>query len=235
MTFLGFPAGKVASTPIPEPFFVELLPQIDDLDELKVTLYALWMLNRMEGAVRYVRREDFTAQESLMRSLGETPSEAEAALEESLSRMVQRGTLLQADLDFQGARHTLFFVNTPKGRAAWRAIQEGQWRPANDARHAIEILPPRPTIYDSYEQNFGPLTPILAESLKEAEETYPTEWILDAMQLAVENNVRRWRYVEAILRRWQEEGRHERTHRRDSEETGYDKYTSGPYADFIER
>lgn len=234
MTFPGFPAGKTALIDIPAPFFTELLPQIDDLNELRVTLYVLWMLNRMEGTFRYVRQEDFLSHEILMQTLGETPEAARAALRDALDRMVARGTLLVAHLDLQGARQTLFFLNTPKGRAAQRAIQQGDWRPSKDAATPIQILPPRPTIYDLYEQNFGPLTPLLADALRAAEETYPTEWIAEAMQLALENNVRRWRYVEAILHRWQEEGRHERTHRGNSEETGHNKYTSGPYADLIE-
>jgi DNA replication protein DnaD len=33
----------------------------------------------------------------------------------------------------------------------------------------------------------------------------------------VENNARKWRYVEAILERWQEKGRDEQEDRRDSE------------------
>ncbi|MBI2976543.1 MAG: primosomal replication protein N, partial [Chloroflexi bacterium] len=37
--FSGFPSSKVRSTPVPNPFFSELLPQIDHLGELKVTLY----------------------------------------------------------------------------------------------------------------------------------------------------------------------------------------------------
>ncbi len=40
----------------------------------------------------------------------------------------------------------------------------------------------------------------------------------DAFRIAVENNKRNWRYIKAILRRWQEKGRHERQQdRRDTE------------------
>ena len=34
---------------IPDSFFRDLLTQIDDLNELKVTLYALWRIGNMEG------------------------------------------------------------------------------------------------------------------------------------------------------------------------------------------
>ena len=47
--FAGFPAGKAASTPLPNLFFSDLLPAIDHLGELKVTLYAFWALGRQRG------------------------------------------------------------------------------------------------------------------------------------------------------------------------------------------
>lgn len=58
-----------------------------------------------------------------------------------------------------------------------------------------------------YESNIGPLTPMIADALTDAEKTYPSEWIKDAIALAVENNKRNWRYCETILKRWQESGK----------------------------
>lgn len=70
-----------------------------------------------------------------------------------------------------------------------------------------EGTPPAPNIYTLYEQNIGALTPLLADTLKDAEQTYPQPWIADAMLLAVKNNKRNWKYCEAILRRWNTEGK----------------------------
>jgi DnaD/phage-associated family protein len=64
----------------------------------------------------------------------------------------------------------------------------------------------RSNIFKLYEQNFGALTPMIADALKDAEATYPAEWIENAMTEAVENNKRNWKYVEAILKRWQVDG-----------------------------
>ena len=36
-------------TPVPDSFFRHLLSEIEDADELKVTLYALWRIEHMEG------------------------------------------------------------------------------------------------------------------------------------------------------------------------------------------
>ena len=48
---------------------------------------------------------------------------------------------------------------------------------------------------------------MMAEILKDAEINYPAAWIEEAIELAVQNNSRRWKYVEAILRKWKENGR----------------------------
>ncbi|MFQ5615247.1 MAG: DnaD domain-containing protein, partial [Anaerolineales bacterium] len=69
-----------------------------------------------------------------------------------------------------------------------------------------------------YEAHIGPLTPHIADTLRDAEETYPAEWITDAIHIAAENNVRRWRYVDAILRSWQEKGRNDRQDKQDPKE-----------------
>ena len=54
-------------------------------------------------------------------------------------------------------------------------------------------------MFKLYEENIGPLTPLIADALKDAEEIYSSEWIADAIELAVKNNKRNWKYCEAIL------------------------------------
>lgn len=62
-------------------------------------------------------------------------------------------------------------------------------------------------VFVHYESDFGPLTPLSAEKLKDLKSTYPDKWIIDAMKLAVERNARNLAYIEAILKRWQSEGK----------------------------
>jgi DnaD/phage-associated family protein len=81
----------------------------------------------------------------------------------------------------------------------------------------LDLSLDQPNIFQLYEQHIGPLTPMIADTLREAERIYPADWIEEAIRLAVENNVRRWRYVDAILRRGQEEGRDDRKDGRDTE------------------
>jgi len=231
--FKGFPEGKVRFTRLPDPMLTELLPAIDHLGELKVILYAFWRLERMEGTFRYLRRANFLEDQRFMQGLAASQAEAEAALDEALVRCLQRGSLLSAGLDLEGGRETFYFLNSPKGRAALQAIQRGEWQPSDDPQAPLDLSLEKPNIFRLYEENIGPLTPMIAEELGAAEDTYPAQWIEDAVRIAVENNVRRWSYVEAILKRWQEGGRDERTDRRDAEKDRR-RYIEGEFSEFIE-
>jgi DnaD/phage-associated family protein len=235
--FEGFPDGKVHLTPVPAPFFSELLPKIDDFFELKLSIYVFWKLEQMEGAFRYVRRDELSTDEHFMAGMGEDPPSAQAHLEAALDRAVERGTLLKASLSTSQGSDTLYFLNSPKGRAALRAIQAGEWRPQEETRAVTDTSPGPTNIFQLYEENIGPLTPLLAESLGEAEDTYPSQWIEDAMRIAVEKNKRNWRYISAILERWQREGRHgqkEKPQDRRDPSKDYRRYVEGEYSDFIE-
>jgi DnaD/phage-associated family protein len=61
-------------------------------------------------------------------------------------------------------------------------------------------------IFTLYEENIGLLTPLVGDDLKEAEEIYPFPWIEAAFREAARLNKRSWKYVETILRRWQDQG-----------------------------
>ena len=232
-SFKGFPEGKVRQTPIPEQLFSELLSEIDDLAEFKLTIYIFWRLNRMEGAFRYLRRADFTGDPRFMLGLGDNPGEAEAALDGALVRSVSRGTLLRAVVERGKGEESYYFLNSPKGRAAVQAIAQGEWRFTEGAELQIALGDQQPNIFELYEQHIGVLTPMIADALREAEDTYPQSWIEDAFKIAVENNARSWRYVSAILNRWQVEGRDDREDRRDTEKARR-RYVEGEFADYIE-
>ncbi|MEW6718077.1 MAG: DnaD domain protein [Chloroflexota bacterium] len=231
--FNGFPSGKVRLTPIPGPFFWELLPQIDDLFELKVTLYVFWCLDRMEGTFRYLEYSDFAEDILFMQGLGGTPEEAKANLEGALRKVVERGTLLMVEAAFEDGPKQLYFLNSPRGRAAVEGIKLGRWSPSEVPEHAVMLEDERPNIFALYETHIGPLTPMIAEKLRDAEDMYPSDWIEDAFRIAVENNVRRWRYIEAILRSWHEEGRDERRHQGNTEKDRR-RYVEGKFSEFIE-
>jgi DnaD/phage-associated family protein len=230
--FKGFSPDREQLTRIPDSFFTQLLVGIDDLNELKVTLYAFWHLEKTEGAFPYITRRDIHDDEALMEALG-GGHQAHVNLASALSRAVARGSLLTAQAD----EHQLYFLNTPLGRSAIEAIENGHWEYGGQADFPIKLNIQKPSIFSIYENNIGMITQTMADKLKEAEKNYPFEWIEQAIDIAVVNNVRKWAYVEAILRNWQEEGRNDRTDQRRGRQAQekYDpeRYTKGKFSDFI--
>jgi len=218
MTFPGFPEETTNQIRIPEQFFRHVLPGIDKLDEMKVTLYVFWRLERMEGVFHYLHLGDLLQDTQFINSMGKDSDKARKAIEAGLRRAVRRGTLLQAGVEGQDK---IICLNSAKGRAAVEAIKRGEWQASPASYPPIETYLEHPNIFLLYEANIGPLTPMIADALRDAEKTYQANWIEDAFRIAVERNKRNWHYIEAILHRWQEGGRDDRkdqSDRRDTEE-----------------
>jgi len=225
--FKGF-SDSESFTQLPDSFFHKLLHEIEDAAELKVTLYFVWRTQKMEGPSHALRAADFDP-----KALGLAADEIRHGLEKS----VQRGTILQRRPATEGSvdgseqeADVVYFLNSPRGRAAAEAFAKGR---AGASEKSTSPPVERPNIFKLYEENIGPLTPMIADALKDAEETYSPEWIRDTIELAVKNNKRNWKYCEAILKRWKEEGRGEKQDRRDAEKDR-GKYVKGEYADYVE-
>ncbi|MGD2041210.1 MAG: DnaD domain protein [Anaerolineae bacterium] len=230
--FAGFPADATANTRVPDLFFTELLPSIDHLGELKVTLHVFWLLTQKAGARRYVSGEELAADRRLTAGLATPGMPAADALLDALERAVARRSLLRVTTGEGDEQRDWYFVNSEKGRQAVDDLLAGRWRPV-ETDQPVQLEAQRPNIFVLYEQNIGALTPLLAEELMEAEDTYPAAWIEDAMREAVELNKRSWRYVLRILERWAAEGRTDETARR-SDERDRRRFIEGEYADYIE-
>jgi DNA replication protein len=230
--FIGFPDTKLRPVKIPDLFFADLLPQIDDLAELKLTLHCFWLLNEQSGEYRYMRGEDLRSDSTLLASLNlDSDLRApEAALEEALSRAVARNTLLRLEIDMTPDQpdgpeisEDWYFINTVKGRQAIALIRQGRLREVqstlpDEARIRIE----RPNVFVLYEQNIGVLTPRIADQLRDMEKSYAPDWINDAFDIAIGRNKRHLRYIQHILKRWETEGRgveREGTYRGERNET----------------
>lgn len=214
MGFAGFPDGRLRFTPLPDLFFSELLGQIDDLAELKLTLHCFWRLHAKRGPYRYLSRAELEQDGLLLRALKRPGQNPQHVLQEALDRAVWRGTLLKLEVEVDGKPEIWYFLNTEEGRRAVADIQAGALAPGTIARpvEARPVPEQRPNIFVLYENNIGLLQPIIAEELREAAETYPEAWIEEAFRIAAERNVRNWRYIRAILERWAREGRDHETH-----------------------
>lgn len=231
--FDGFPPGIPRMAHIRAAFFTDLLPLIDDLAELKVTLFGFYALQQREGDVRYLIRRDFTDAVDLMRGLelAHPGQDAKLTLDYALERAVARGTLLEIEVTLNNIQEKLYFMNTAMSREAVKQIRAGLWKP-EDA--LAEIASERPSIYRLYEENIGMLTPMIAEALKDAAQEYPAGWIPEAFRIAVEHNKRNWHYIDAILKRWQSEGKDDGTFKKESRKDT-EKRIAGDFSEFIKR
>ena len=208
MTFAGFPP-KVRFTPVPNPLFGPLLEQIDDLSELKCTLRLIWLLHQRRGVPRYVGLDELLTDGVLVRSFGTKADDPRSEIERGITLAVTRGTFATGAVGTGESRRQVYVLNTERDR---RALSEVELEPAVGPSRDTEPWEgpaDRPNIFILYEDNIGLLSPMVSEELKEAEELYPQRWIEDAFREAVISNKRSWRYVAAILDRWEREGRND--------------------------
>lgn len=251
--FSGFPAGKQPVSRVPDTFFTELLPAIDDLAELKVSLYCVWLLNHKQGDLKYTRVAEIAADDRFMAGLGVGPEAQIRALRQGLERAEARGTLLRVKVrktpgrenagpggDVDLAEEDWYFLNSEHGRGAVERIRRDELRfVAEPLPDDISLQAHRPHIFTLYEQNIGLIQPMIAEELRDAERTFPPAWLEDAFRIAAEMNVRHWKYVRTILERWAAEGKDDGTAKRDSaEDDSYEalkrKYVPSGWEDIIE-
>ena len=237
--FAGFSTKRNRLVPVPDAFFTELLPQIDNLSELKVTLHLFWLLYHRQGLPKAIARSELDEDAALLRSLKTVrgPRPAHDYLRDGLERAVARGTLLSLSVSELGGKvERWYFLNTPASREALGRAEGQQSVEEMLPVHEVKLVRvQRPNIFTLYEQNIGPLTPLVADELREAELEYPPAWIEEAMRQAVEYNKRNWRYVHGILRRWQTEGRGNGIDSRRVEQEGDPaRYRRGKYGHLVE-
>ncbi len=197
--FKGFPDDGDSLIRIPKAFFTQLLPHMNDLPQLRLLLYMYWHSESQQNKVRYFRLVDLSSDPTLVMMMGD-----KAALDQSLVGLIELGALLKAELDWMD--EVYYFINNPQGQAAVQAIENGKWQEVRKNHQPIHLVNEKPNIFKLYEENIGVITPMMAEILKDDEATYPEWWIEKAIKIAVAQNVRTWKYVQAVLKRWQKEG-----------------------------
>lgn len=207
--FNGFQERNQEPVRLPQAFFSELLPLIDNGPELQLMLYMFWHLEQDQEKFHYFRIQDLTSDPALVKMVGD-----EETLAQSLNGLVDLGAVLAAELSWMG--ETYYFINGPQGRAAVKAINAGTWRETGKPQPAAQLTPEPANIFKLYEENIGPITPMMAEILKADEAEYPAEWIEKAIRIAVTKNIRKWNYVQGILSRMQSEGYGNEQSRRDN-------------------
>ncbi len=135
--FNGFPSGKNPYVPIPEVFFTQLLPEIEDSAELKVTLHIFYLLAKQQGSLRCTSDRDLFNDQLLLRGLKRRgdlrPPQERIRL--GLEQAVARGTLLKIQLRLGGTVEeeyiSWYFFNTTRSRKVVAELQGGEMMPVN--------------------------------------------------------------------------------------------------------
>jgi DnaD/phage-associated family protein len=121
---------------------------------------------------------------------------------------VEHGVLALFQVEDEGRKTDLYMLDTGANQRAMARIRAGEAAPpAPTAPATPEQETARPDLFSLYEANIGAIFPMAAERLKALEEEHTAAWIEDAFREAVRHNRRSLAYIEAILRRWRDEGR----------------------------
>ena len=174
------------------------------MEELQVSLAVFRMVAELEGEETPIAERMILRDAPLRRSLRRDgiAGDADDRIQQGIDLAVGRGT-----------RETLwYYLNTPVNRATVASMQRGALAPPAivwEGQSPPAIAVDQPNAFRMYEQNIGPLTPLIADQISRAVEEYPGDWIEDAIAEAVTYNRRSWRYILRILENWTATGRRE--------------------------
>jgi len=233
--FEGFPT-RMQFTPIPNVFIGKLLPEITDAGELKTIIFAFAKIYQKKGFPQFVSLSELLGSTPLISSLNNNDSNTEDTLLGYLKQASERGVFISVNMAHNGNPETVYLLNTEVNRDAATKIAGGEIIlkelvvAATEYAEAEEL----PNIFALYEQNIGIITPMIADELREAEKTYPPEWLGEAFKEASLRNKRNIKYILKILENWTAEGKNDGTSRRNSEEDP-DKYIRGKYGHMVQR
>ena len=204
MGFDGFTSGAPV-TPLPQALLRDLVPAMSDPAELLVTLYAVEAIARQRRYPRRVSLSDLRESRSLIESLASFCRDREVvdAFRQGLDAASERGSLLRARSVQDGGWVEWIALNDADGK---RAMASASMPPATRSAYGRE--PVHSSAPEIWQSAFGTaMPPILSEEVKAAESRYGSDWMRDAFAESAANGVRSWRYVRAILERWETEGR----------------------------
>ncbi len=236
--FSGF-AGKTDITPIPNILINKLIPEIDNILEIKVLLHIFWLLSRKRGYPQYITFTELLNDPVIMECIPVDKLDSKGEmLKSALDSGVKHNIILYEKFKRGGNSEDAYFINSESGRNAIEKIRRGdfadiEYQFTRQVETQAQLLP---DIFTLYEQNIGIITPIIADELKEVEQLYPVSWIESAIKEAVSLNKRNWRYIVRILERWAVEGKDDGKSRGHfKKETDTNKYIKGKYGHLVQR
>jgi hypothetical protein len=215
---------------ISERFFSEVLPTITNILELKTSLIILNEIGIQQRDDQFLSYSGVTKLEQLLLlEMGENQTLVQL-VDLTLKKLTQLGVIFSRLSEVGPADpEEIYFLDDLEGHTLSENLKFGIASPN------ITVDNPKrgATIFDLYENVIGVIPGAqIAQELMEAEKTYPAEWLEDAFDEAVVQDVRRWAYIRAILASWSNGGRGNydgKTGGRNSE----NRYQSGKYGKIV--
>jgi DNA replication protein len=199
-------ADQRSGVTIPAELFDQII-ETQDLSELKAILHVLLLSGA--GATMAVPAAELLAPRVVRAIAGSNNPEAkEDRAQRAVDRAVTNGVLLRITAGAGASRQQYLLPATKQTRALVERLRAGETGTADEIGlpSARDVVVYRPNVFAFYEQHLGPLTPLVADQLRDAERAYPRIWIEEAIVAAADSNTRSWRYIETILSRWEDTG-----------------------------
>lgn len=208
---------------VPGAYIAQVMRQVGDPSELKVTLLAFHLLSKSRDYPGFVTHGELLLKAASLLGVDEMSCIA------AIDAAVERGVFLKMELPSEPEAGVAYFANVEADiEAIERLRSKGSLAGGGEASG-------QPNIFELYEQNIGSITPMMAEELKDAQRTYPPEWVEDAFREAVQGRKQNWKYISRILERWSVEGRGSGAHRPSTLPDDPDKYVKGRFGRVVRR
>ena len=181
-------------TSVPNAVMESLLHPEAHIDQVTFALRTLWWLERSTTFPKSVTVSELRTDRTLITCLG-------SAFDSVMEAVCGRGVFLRGVTD--GVDRLM--LNTVAAARGHGTVDDGHGKSTN-GWDSVASKPGPADAYRAYEQNIGPLTPMIRESIGQALQDFTDAQITQAIDAAVENDARSWAYVRAVLRKWNRGG-----------------------------
>ena len=197
--FAGF-GQDVRFTPVPNPLLSGILESMNSLDELKVVLRAIW-ISHSKGLWQAVTKAELCSDKTVAKMLNASGKE----LEERVQRALDDAQSKAIFITYGTGADQAYLLNTYYNRQQLMRTNTPSQEPGNEhdvlpTIESADLIPAERNAFTAYEENIGPLTPMIADALRDMLTRHSDYEIVKAINDAVLANARNWRYISAILR-----------------------------------